>query len=1017
MDIARRSIEKPLYTWLLVLFCLIGGALGFVSVGKLEDPVFTIKEAVVITPYPGATAQEVATEVSEPLESAIQKMGEIKIVTSRNQPGISVITVEIKDTYDGDQMPQIWDDLRNKVGDAQSELPTGARQSLVNDGFGDVFGIFYAIQTDGFSDGEKHEIANYLRREILTVSGVADVELRGLPQEAIFVSPPTENLVNLGIDPGVLVTAVANSDAVSPTGTVPNGTQNLTINRPEGDDSVSEIAGLSVGIAGEVLNLADIADVSRERIDKPTEILRHNGASVFTLGVAGLTSENIVTVGDRVEQKLDQLQGELPYGVQIFPIYEQHKVVAEANTGFLVNLALSVGTVIAVLALFMGVRAAIVVGTTLLLTVVSTFFFMFIFDIKMERISLGALIIAMGMLVDNAIVVAEGMQIAMRRGQTAKQAAQKVAAQTQIPLLGATIIGIMAFAGIGLSPDATGEFLFSLFAVIGISLLLSWLLAITVTPLLAHYLFKVGGLKDGQDPYGGLIFRGYGAVLKGALRVRWLVIAGLIGVTAACFMAFGSVKQQFFPPSNTPLFYLNYKLAQGTSIKDTSSDLKILENWLLERDDVASVTATIGQGATRFILTYSPESADTSYGQLIIRAKTFDDIPAVKKALDEYAADTLPWAEVKTQQIIYGPATGADVEARFIGKDADVLRILGEQAVAIFEANALLEGVHTDWRERELTVRPIYATERAQAAGITREDVAQTMLIATDGILAGQYREDDRLIPIYVRAPDAQRAQDGSLLNQVIYSSALQDFLPVVQAIEGFELQPRDTLIHRRDRQKTLTVQANAITGVTPPTAFAQVRSLIEDMDLPPGYEMEWGGEFESASEAQASLGRQMPLSFMTMLIITILLFGKLRQTAVIWLLVPMAVNGVALGLLFSGLPFSFTALLGLLSLSGMLIKNGIVLVEEIDTQKAEGLAQSEAIVKASISRVRPVVLAAGTTILGMVPLLTDAFFNSMAVTIMGGLAFATILTLLAAPVLYHTILRKERVAEKQSKA
>ncbi|MGC3940872.1 efflux RND transporter permease subunit [Roseobacter sp. EG26] len=1013
MQIARNSIERPLYTWLFMAFCLLGGAFGYLSVGKLEDPLFTLKSALVITAYPGASAAEVAAEVSEVIEAEVQQMDEVKIIRSRNSPGVSVVEVEMRDSFGGDALPQVWDDLRDRVSDAQSALPEGAQPSIVNDDFGDVFGIFYAVTAPGFTDAEIWEMSNYLRREVLSVQGVANAQVAGLPEEAIFVEPDSRTIANLGVDPTVILQAVTEADQVVPTGSTLSGGSDLRVDAPIGEDSVSEIAGLSIGFQGEVVNLLDIATVIRERVEHPRNIVRYNGTPAFTLGIAGLDSRNIVTVGQAVEAHLKEIETILPLGVELHPIYEQHRVVDEANIGFLISLAMSVSVVIGVLALFMGWRAAVVVGLSLLLTVMATFFFMYLFDVKVERISLGALIIAMGMLVDNAIVVAEGMQVEMRRGRKASQAASEVAGKTQIPLLGATVIGVMAFAGIGLSPDASGEFLFSLFAVIAISLMLSWLLAITVTPLLAHYFFRVGGLKDGEDPYDGALFRVYGKMVRAALRMRWLVIAGLIGTTVACVMAFGQVTQQFFPPANTPLFYFNYKGAQGSSIHQTSRDLAKIEEWLLTRDDILSVTGSAGQGVSRFVLTYDPPAVDTSYGQLVVRTTGFDAIPDVRAALDQFAAENLPWAETRSEQIIYGPPVGADVEVRFSGPDPDVLRRIGAQAQKIFEtATADLHTERTDWREREVITRPIFAEDRAQAVGVTRASLGQAVALATDGIRAGNYRERERLIPIIVRTPRDEVALPGQLLDQIVWSPALQDYLPLDQMIDGFEVVVRDTLIERRGRVPTLSVQANVIDGVTPPTAFVEVRAQIEAIEIPPGYSMEWGGEFESAGDAQASLGRQMPLSFGTMLLITVLLFGSLRQTAVIWTIVPMAVNGVALGLLFTGVAFSFTALLGLLSLSGMLIKNAIVLVEEIDAQKEAGLVQKEAIVTASISRVRPVVLAAGTTILGMVPLLADSFFVAMAVTIMAGLGFASILTLVGVPVLYHTYFRKERRAE-----
>ncbi|WP_421724642.1 efflux RND transporter permease subunit [Bauldia sp.] len=1013
MSIARSSIERPLLTWVLILSCLLGGLWGFLSVGRLEDPAFTIKQAVVITQYPGASAAQVATEVSEPLESAIQQMGEVDTITSRNQPGLSRIDVEIKSTYDGAELPGIWTDLRAKVSDAARSLPDGVGVPFVNDGFGDVFGIFYAVTADGFTDAERHEIATFLRRELLTVDGVADVQIAGLPEEAIFVEPSMSLAYNQNLPVSAVIDAIANANSVVSSGHLDRDGARTVLQAPEGSDSVGAIAGLSVGIGGEVVNLSDFSTVYRGRQDHPSQVIRHDGAEAFTLAVAGLSTENIVDVGNRVDARLAALESEIPLGVELNPIYQQHIVVDEASNDFLINLAMSVTIVVAVLAIFMGWRAALVVGPTLLLTVIGTFFFMAVFSIEMERISLGALIIAMGMLVDNAIVVAEGMQTQMLRGRRAGDAAEEVSKRTQIPLLGATVIGIMAFAGIGLSPDDTGEFLFSLFAVIGISLLLSWILAITVTPLLGHYLFKRGNSEAETDVYGGRMFRLYGGMLRGALRARWLVVIGLVAITVACYAGFTQIRQQFFPDSNTPIFFVHYQLPQGSDIDRTTDDLAIVEDWLAERPEVVSVTTFAGQGATRFMLTYAPQEPNPSYGHLIIRTETIDEIPALRADLDAFAATALPDGEFRTERLVFGPGGGGPIGVRFSGPDPVVLRSLADDAMAAMSAasdNVL--HLRTNWREPELVMVPVYATERAQTAGITREAIASTLQFATDGISAGVYRDGERLIPIIVR-PDDRNETDP--INYPAYSTSENKVVPLDQVIEGMAVEVQDTLLHRRDRVATITISADIPPDLTAATVHGEVRAAVEAIPLPLGYAMEWGGEFESSTEAQSSLAMQLPLSLIVMVLISVFLFGALRQTFIIWLLVPMAVNGVAIALLLTGLPFTFTALLGLLSLSGMLIKNGIVLVEEIDLERADGKALTDAIVTACTSRFRPVLLAAGTTILGMAPLLGDAFFESMAVTIMGGLAFATILTLVAAPVLYRIFFagaaRQERVA------
>lgn len=1007
MDIARASINRQIQTWIVILVCLLGGIWGFLNLGRLEDPAFTIKTAVVVTQYPGSSAEQVAREVTEPLESEIQKMGEVKQIRSMNQPGLSWISVDMKDEYDGTELPDIWTKLRNRANSAR--LPDGASRPFVNDGFGDVFGIYFAVTAPGYTIAEQYELSRFLRRELLSVSGVADVTVSGVPQEVIFVEPDLVQTVNQNVPPGAIQAALATANSVVDGGSLQSENGRTLIQGPEGSDSVAEIAGLTVGVGGQLLNLYDFSNIHRSVERNPEIIIRHDGQQAFTIGIAGIATENIVDVGKRVDAKLAELAPQIPVGVSLHPIYQQHLVVDAASNDFLLNLAMSVGIVVLVLALAMGWRAAIVVGTTLLLTVVGTVLFMAIFSIEMERISLGALIIAMGMLVDNAIVVAEGMQISMRRGKSSRDAATEAAAKTQIPLLGATVIGIMAFAGIGLSPDATGEFLFSLFAVIGISLLLSWVLAIMVTPLLGHYFFRQGQSGDVDDAYGGLLFRAYGGLLRLCLKLWWLVIPGLIAITVVCFGLFANIKQQFFPDSNTPLFFVHYKLEQGASIHETARDLKVLEDWLLEQPEIVSETAFVGQGAARFMLTYQGEDPNPSYGHIIARTETIDTIAPLIARLEDYAAKNVPQGELRAKRLAFGPGGGDPIQVRFAGSDPTVLRNLADQAIAkLLEASDNIKSPRIDWREMEQVLRPIYADERAQEAGITRDNITETLRFATDGTQAGVYREGERQIPIVIRTnPNA----DIALMDQLIYSSNGGSFVSMDQVTDGFRFESQNTLLMRRDRVFTITVGADIAKGLTAAQVQAEVQKAIDDMQIPEGYVMEWGGEYESSRDAQASLAGQLPLSIIIMVLISILLFNALRQPLIIWLLVPMSVNGVSLALLGTGLPFTFTALLGLLSLSGMLIKNGIVLVEEIDIVRRENPSQSlqDSIVSASTSRLRPVFLAAATTILGMVPLIWDAFFQSMAITIMGGLAFASILTLIAAPVFYYVFFMRAK--------
>jgi multidrug efflux pump subunit AcrB len=1008
LEIARSAIERPVNTWLLVLLCFIGGLWGLDSVGRLEDPAFTIKQALVITAYPGATAVEVEQEVTELLESSIQQLPQIKRITSKSKPGVSEITVEIKDTYDKHTMPQVWDELRRKVHDAQKDLPKGTHPSIVNDDFGDVYGIFYAVTAPGFSTKEILDISTFLRRELLTVPNVAKVETVGERTETIYIEISNDRLTRLGLSTQQLMAIVQSENTITDAGTVTLEGSRIRIISGEGFDSLTQIENLRIGKPGttEQISLIDIATIRREPTEIPDNLVRFNGEEAFTLAVSGISSANIVTIGQAVEARLEALKLRIPLGVEIQPIYEQHKVVDESIDGFIDNLMVSVAIVIIVLCLMMGWRIGLIVGTTLLLIVLGTILFMSLFHIDMERISLGALIIAMGMMVDNAIVVAEGMLINMQRGMKAKEAACQATDRTQIPLLGATVIGIMAFSGIGLSDDVTGEFLFSLFAVISFSLLLSWVLAITVTPLFGYLFLKVKSADGDADPYAGPVYQAYQTVLKGVLHARVFTVIVLVLITIACFAGFGSVKQEFFPYSNTPLFYINYQLPEGTDIRTTAKDMTDIEKLIRDKEGVVSVASFIGRGASRYILTYAPEQPNPSYGKFIVRVADIALINPLAVELKQQLSAAYPNAEIRTERLVFGPSTKAKIEVRFSGSDPAILRELGAEATHIMGNDAAFTDIRTDWRQKETVLAPVFNAERARMAGIGLNDVALSLQFATTGVEASTYREHDKLIPIVVRPPDIERHDPSRLNDRLVYSAMTQTFVPITQVIDRVETRSDDSLIHRRDRVRTLTAQAEPTAGFNANQARNRIKGQIEAIKLPANYKMEWGGEFESSRDAQIALNSKLPVSMLVMLIISILLFGKVRQPLIIWLVVPMSVCGVVIGLLVTDKPFSFMALLGLLSLSGMLMKNAIVLVDEIDTQIAEEKDHYEAILHASVSRIRPVFLAAGTTILGMLPLLNDAFFASMAVTIMGGLAFATLLTLIAVPVFYALFFR-----------
>ncbi|OUS35759.1 MFS transporter, partial [Oleispira antarctica] len=696
----------------------------------------------------------------------------------------------------------------------------------------------------------------------------------------------------------------------------------------------------------------------------------------------------------------------LPVGISLAPIYDQAQVVDESVSGFILNLIMSVAVVIATLCIFMGWRAGVVVGGVLLLTVLGTILVMWLYGLNLERISLGALVIAMGMLVDNAIVVAEGMMLRMQKGVNALDASSHVVKQTQWPLLGATLIGIAAFSGIGLSNDSTGEFLFSLFAVITISLFLSWVLAITVAPLFGSYFFKVGE-SVGEENFNSVFHSRYKVVLLKALNKPGRTVLILVGITMLSYFSFGFVKQGFFPPANTPMFYVHYWGPQSRDIRVTAEFMQKAEAIAMKHEEVAALTTFIGKGGERYTLTYAPQQANESYGELVIRTNSRSEIPGLIAKLNTELKTLDPDAQIYMERIVFGPASGAKLEARFSGPDKAVLRELGEKAQALFKADQQLLDVRHNWREKELVMIPQYDDYNAGIAGVTRADFSDAIQFATSGLKLGKLRDGDFSYDIIAKAQNAGNGKtEGDdeiqkLNDALVWSPYQRSYVPMRQISAQLDVQSEGVLIHRRDRLRTITVMAEPGLNETAGQALKRIRPLIEALEMPEGYQLEWGGEYESSRKAQKSLGGGLPLGFLVMILITIFLFGRVKEPLIIWLIVPMAVCGVVAGLLLADLPFGFMSLLGFLSLFGMLIKNAIVLLEEIDIQMNEGLEPSKAVVEASLSRLRPVGLAAITTILGMCPLLFDAFFADMAVTIMGGLAFATVLTMIAVPVLY----------------
>ncbi|EGQ8103131.1 multidrug efflux RND transporter permease subunit VmeV [Vibrio parahaemolyticus] len=1014
MNIAEYSIKNKVISWLFIVILAIGGVTSFLELGRLEDPAFTIKDAMIVATYPGATSKEVEEELTYPLEKEIRKLPYIDRITSTSSNGMSQIMVSMKMDYGPDELPQIWDEMRRKINDLQPTLPQGVQSLQIIDDFGDVYGVMLMLTGDDYDYVELKRYADHLRREIELVDGVGKVDIAGDQQEMLFVEISLDRLASLNLDMNVVSGLLNQQNNVVSAGEVMVNGESLVI-RPSGTlNTVQALENLIIHgrDTGNLIRLKDVATITRSIQEKPGNMILFNGKKAINIGISFASGVNVVEVGERLNAELSSLESIKPAGLDMSYFYNQAQEVDDSVKAFVISLAEAVAIVIIVLLFTMGLRSGVIIGVVLLLTVFGTFILMNYNNIELHRISLGALIIALGMLVDNAIVVVEGILVGLKKGRTKVQAAVDIVKQTQWPLLGATVIAITAFAPIGLSQDATGEFMGSLFWVLCFSLFLSWVTAITLTPFLADLLLKEEEEKDtngeDEDPYKGWLFVVFGALLKFSLRFRWMTVAAMVALLVGAVIAFGNVKQQFFPPSNTPMFYVDMWMPEGTDIRQTIKQAEKVESYIRQQDDIDFVSVSIGQGLQRFALTYQPEKSYEAYAQFQVRTTDRDNMFKLLHKLDDNLAKTFDEPTFQFKLMEFGPSPASKIEARITGPDPKVLRELAVQVEDILHTDPGARNIRHDWRERTKELVPVFNESKARRLGISKEDLSSTLQMAFGGSTFGVLRDGTHTLPIMMRLPEAERVDFESLQNVKIWSPSLQTYIPVDQIIDGVELDWSEPLIQRRDRKRTLTVLADhdVLSDDTAASLFARVQPKVMALHIPEGYEITWGGEYESSKDAQEGLFGSLPMGYLLMFIITILLFNSIKKPLVIWFTVPLSIIGVAFGLLTTNMPFSFTAFLGLLSLSGMILKNGIVLLDQINLELESGKDPYLAIVDSAISRVRPVSMAALTTILGMIPLVFDAFFGSMAITIMAGLGFATVLTLIVVPVMFAILFR-----------
>ena len=1000
MDIARASIERYRVIIFICFLTLIGGVMAYFEIGKLEDPSFTIKTAVVSAVYPGASAYEVEQEVTARLEDAIQAMGEIKHIRSRSTPGLAIIYVDIKDEYTSKELPQIWDKLRQKVNDEQVYMPSGVT-TIINNDFGEVYGQYYALIGDGYTMKELYDYADFLKKNLVLVDEVASVKILGEQTEAVYIEFSASRMSAFGLSPLMVFASLTQQNTLTSTGNITLGDRYIRISPTSAILSVEDISDLVIGSSGgNLTRLKDIAAVRRGYAEPQDFKMKFNSRPALAIGISTVEGGNVVNMGRAVSKRLKELEAFRPVGIELAPIYMQSEQVVKSTNDFIVNLIESLAIVVGVLLIFMGLRSGLIIGLVLLITVAGTFIIMNGTGITLQIVSLAALIIALGSLVDNGIVVAEGMLVGTQRGQSIEDAASDSVNSSIWAMLGGTFIAVLAFAPIGLSKAQAGEFLSSLFQVVAISMMLSWFAALIVAPALGKIMLKPSNNKEGGDPYDTFLFRMYRAFLEGCLRHRILTVMAVIGMFAVSMFIFSRMETSFFPDAETVYFNVDLWSQQGTSLAGQERVTQQLVDYISSQPEVKNVTQFIGGGGLRFMLTYSPPENNTAFSQLMVEMKNAEDSRKILLMTQKYIEENMPDVDGQCRLFARGSGMSEKIGVRIYGNDPDVLRGLTKKALEIMERDPASQFLRTDWRERVEVVRPVILKDQMQNLGLSRPLINMALQAATTGTVIGSFRDGDKSLSIFAALTPEERNNITLLSSLPVWSPTLNKAVPLGTVFTKMETDFEDDIIIHRDRSRVMTAMSETKLGANADAMLARIKPKIESLPLPLGYSLEFGGQMELSDESMAGMAVAFPPAVLIMFLIMVFLFNGFRQTAIIFLSLPLILIGVVGGLWLAGMDVSFLAIVGLLSLVGMLAKNSIVLLDQVSADFAAGRDKYEAIVEDGVSRLRPVAMSALTTVLGMIPLIWDVMFGPMAVTIMAGLTVSTVLTLLVIPVM-----------------
>lgn len=1000
MKVILYFLKNKAFTSLLLVLIVVGGIFSYMKMGKLEDAPFTIKQALVLTPYPGATAEEVQSQVTDIIEEAIQSLGELYYIKTENRSGLSKITVYMKKEIRANEMQQLWDKLRRKVSDVQSKLPPGAGPSLVNDDFGDVLGVFYGLSSDTHSYRELEEQAKELKKLLLNVKDVAKVEVTGIQSPTIEVKVKPAVLAQSGLTVQDIAYAFDKQNKVVDAGAMETDEMRIRIEPSGSFGTLDEIRNLMiVSRNGAYFRLSDVAGVSESYLKPSRSLMRMNGSPAVGIAVSTVPTGNVVDMARLVKDVVTTFGDALPEGYLIENIYDQGHESAVANDGFILNLVISVMTVVAILLFFIGFKNGILVGSGLIFSILGTLMYMFANGIALQRMSLAAIIIAMGMLVDNAIVVTDSALINMQKGMRKRVAILKAASTTAIPLLAATAIAVLTFWPVYMSPHVSGELLSSLFIVLAVSLFLSWVFALIQTPYCIElFVRRPKSDEVNNDMFKGKYYNHFRNALRWVIRHKTFTVAGCVLLLVVSLFSFKFIPKVFLPQLDKQYFTIDLRMAEGTKIEQMDKVSLEISEFIESYKNTEAVSAYVGQTPPRYYLANSNFGPQSNFAQLIIKCNTPAEARDLQKLLKKDLPDAFPEVFVMVNKFELSSAKEAKIEARFLGPDANVLDSLTQLALNVMRKNPKVADARNEWDSRTLAIEPVYDPLKSGRAHLTKANMMESVKSMSDGLPIGIYRDNEKKVPVVLTTETNMDNGLEGLANQYVWNGT--NSAPLSQITQDVRVKWTYPTVRTYDRQLSMAAMCNPVDGVTMSELHKEIRDEIEAIQLPEGYRFFWDSEYKDQGEAMQALVKYFPLAFLLLILILVALFRNFKQPIIILLILPLSLIGVAVGMLLTGFDFGFFCIAGWLGLLGMIIKNVIVLLDEMNILKRQGYSRYDAIVEATVSRVRPVLMAAITTIFGMIPLLFDIVFGGMAATIVFGLTFATLLTLFVTPAL-----------------